>query len=851
MSLRNFMCYRDTVPTISFDGLHLICLSGDNGNGKSALIDAMTWALWGKTRAQNPDDLITANQKEAEVEFEFAIGQQVYRIIRKRTRARSQKTSGVPTLDFQIATNGGFKSISGNSISQTEQKITAALHMDYQTFINSAYLRQGHADEFTQKRPAERKEVLGNILDLSRYDQLADQAREMERQQKTSKMQMENTLQELAAEIARKPEYEAALAQAESMLANVEAESAVKAAKRDQLRFRKEALEKQQVELEQLTARNTDNRSNLASWEEQGRRHRSHVMEYEEVIAQRQEIETGFTLFAKAKESCEELDRKFRQVHNLEQQKFQMEKRIDQANQELNTEHRLLQQKINDLTIKTENLSVLQNQRKQYQEQLAQLSGQEESIKKQENTGQDLQTRGSYLEAQKAQLEQEIREIGDKLDLLAARTEAKCPLCETELGTEGLSIIRSKYEADKQNKTAALATTQSQLKSQQQQSVALQQEISRLKTQLHRERVSLEGEIRVFENKIAEAEAARSQLAEARSELDEIEQRLARKDYAHADLQVLQEIEAALLNLGYHEESHRQAQAQLQELGKYDLLHCKLEEADKSIIPEKEAAARATETIEKLKQNLVADEAKKQQLQEALIILPSLRESLEVAERENKEMERQCQQARETMWQAKTRLERCQEMATRKGEKEKQLVQVNHEESIYRELAEAFGKRGIQALLIEMALPEIEEEANRLLSRMTDNRMHVKFATQRPTRKGETTETLDINIADELGTRNYEMFSGGEAFRINFAIRIALSRLLAKRAGAPLATLIIDEGFGTQDSTGIEKLKEAITSIQEDFEKIIVITHIEELRDSFTNRIDVVKTAEGSTFSLN
>ncbi len=102
---------------------------------------------------------------------------------------------------------------------------------------------------------------------------------------------------------------------------------------------------------------------------------------------------------------------------------------------------------------------------------------------------------------------------------------------------------------------------------------------------------------------------------------------------------------------------------------------------------------------------------------------------------------------------------------------------------------------------------------NRLLGRMTDSRMHVKIEAQRQSKKGEPIETLDINISDELGTRNYEMFSGGEAFRIDFAIRIALSRLLAKRAGAPLPTLIIDEGFGTQDSSGIEKLKEAMSRV--------------------------------------
>ena len=129
--------------------------------------------------------------------------------------------------------------------------------------------------------------------------------------------------------------------------------------------------------------------------------------------------------------------------------------------------------------------------------------------------------------------------------------------------------------------------------------------------------------------------------------------------------------------------------------------------------------------------------------------------------------------------------------------------------------------------------------------------MHVKFETQKETKKGTVQETLDIVIGDELGTRSYEMFSGGEAFRINFAMRIALSRLLARRAGAPLPTLIIDEGFGTQDAGGIEKLKEAITSIQDDFDKILVITHLDELKDAFPARIDVVKTAEGSTISVS
>ena len=119
--------------------------------------------------------------------------------------------------------------------------------------------------------------------------------------------------------------------------------------------------------------------------------------------------------------------------------------------------------------------------------------------------------------------------------------------------------------------------------------------------------------------------------------------------------------------------------------------------------------------------------------------------------------------------------------------------------------------------------------------------MHLSLETQRDTRSGDVVETLDIKISDTLGTRSYELFSGGEAFRINLALRIALSKMLAQRADARLRTLVIDEGFGTQDSQGLERLVEVIKAVQTDFEKIIVITHLRELKNAFATHIEVVK----------
>ena len=86
--------------------------------------------------------------------------------------------------------------------------------------------------------------------------------------------------------------------------------------------------------------------------------------------------------------------------------------------------------------------------------------------------------------------------------------------------------------------------------------------------------------------------------------------------------------------------------------------------------------------------------------------------------------------------------------------------------------------------------------------------------------------TLEIKVADAAGIRPYEMFSGGEAFRIDFALRIAISKLLARRAGTALQTLIIDEGFGSQDEEGLARIMTSLYAIQNDFAKIIIVQYI-------------------------
>ena len=850
--MRNFMCYRSDVPPLLFDGIRTACICGDNGNGKSTLIDAMTWALWGEARARSDDDLIHLGQMEMEVDFDFNVGGQLYRVIRKRSRPKRQGGAGRSSLDLFIGNNGNFQTISGDSIRETEQKIRETLlHMDYSTFINSAFLRQGHADEFTVKRPVERKQVLANILGLSLYDELEEQARNLAKKQEVEKAQLESVIRDIGDELSLKLTYEDELERAQDELSQIEIVAKEQESKLNELKREKESLESKKVQLAQIETHLRDTKRGLKRWEDQAQQHHTRLKEYEELITCRSTIEEGYTRLSSVKVLNDELDQKFRLVATLNDRKHRLEMKVVQAGEALITSHAVVQSRIRELETNSQKIPQFKDELASIQLQLNRLAEVEETLLKKRQNSRKLLIRIHHLESSRNQLEQEINDIEEKLNLLLTPGEAECPLCGTELGQEGIEFIEGKYTTDKQAKTNSLVSGQAELGQKRMELEALENEVDQLDTRIRQDKASLQNKAGILNQLIVEAREDGDKLTVERKELAEIEEHLAIKDFAIIEQEVLGKLEGELAGLDYNANQHEEVRRKLADLQQYEKPKQRLEEAERLISQERDAVSRAEEAVRDMQYNLEVDTQRKLNLTGELGRLPQLIDELTQAETKYKTISARQNQAQELTWQVRSKLQNCVDLETRKKERERKLAQVSKEEQIHKDLTQAFGKRGVQAWLIEIALPEIETEANRLLGRMTDNRMHIKIETQRPTKRGDLLETLDINISDELGTRNYEMFSGGEAFRINFAIRVALSRLLAKRAGAPLPTLIIDEGFGTQDSNGIEKVKEAINSIQDDFDKILVITHIDEIRDAFPARIDVVKTAEGSTFQVS
>ena len=244
LKLRNFMAYREA--SISFEGIHLAALTGENGAGKSSLLDAITWVLWGKARARRDDELIRVGESDMEVEYTFSLNDNVYRIVRKRDASKRGRSN----LSFQVEDAGGWRTLTENSLRATEQKITQLMRLDYDTFINSAVLLQGRADEFTTKRPAERKKILGDILGLEIYNQYADRAKQLAAGKEQELRVVEVAIQHIDQELAREAGYRKDLAAAEREAADLSQQLEVAEQEMIRLRDRHRAINDKQRQLE-------------------------------------------------------------------------------------------------------------------------------------------------------------------------------------------------------------------------------------------------------------------------------------------------------------------------------------------------------------------------------------------------------------------------------------------------------------------------------------------------------------------------------------------------------------------------------------------------------------------------
>ena len=847
LRISGFLSYRDPVE-LDFNSFDLACISGHNGAGKSSLLDAITWVLFGEARGKSNDVInLNADIKSAEVSLTFKHEGNIYRV--QRTLPRNKST----VLEFQILNNDSWKPLTEKTTRETQARIEQTLRLDYDTFINASFFLQGKADQFTQQNAGRRKEVLSNILGLEMWEEYKNRAAEKRKQIERLVEEIDGRVAEIDVELgeeearkARLAELEASLRQSastraaqESVLENIRRNAALLSEQSKLTTALQTSLEHARSAKALLTSRLSDKQSQHEAY--------AHLMN------RSREIEARYKVWQKTRKELEEWENVASEFHEHQKERAPLQERIAVERVRLEQELEGLQEQssaIGDQSLVIDNLT--------HEIEIASqaLADSEQNIKERDELKEQTviaRERQAELKAENEALKVDMSLIKDRIDSLKVARGAECPLCGQELTHEHRKTTLEKLEEEGKEKGNRFRSNKAETDTLRDEITNYEIKITKL-APADNDRVKYASEISQLTERLDMLKSlAKDWESTGRKRLKEVEKMLETSKYAVDEQKQLAKLEKELAKLGYDASAHDKAREKENELRSVEDEFASLrsaKEVSKQIDGE---ITNLQSDIEHQNLEIARLEADYNLARSNLETTQTLVPDLDSAERELFNLREEENRARSELGGAQQRVDilktqrvRRADFERERGEFQKQIVQ-------HKTLERAFGKDGVPALLIEQSLPLIEEKANELLDRLSDGNMSVRFVTQaeyKDKKRDDLKETLDIQISDSAGVRNYEMYSGGEAFRVNFAIRLALSEILAQRKGARLQTLVIDEGFGSQDVQGRQRLIEAINLVKNDFAKILVITHLDELKDAFPTRIEVEKTERGSTVKV-
>ena len=856
LRLTNFMCYRGTTEALDFDQFEVVCITGENGNGKSALLEAITWVVWGKTKVLFSKDLITKGENDMLVDFEFFIDyisddselNNKYKIIRSiRTK------SGGSILDLQQFDGSNYVSISGDTISETQKQIINLVNMDYETFVNTSYLMQGNADRFTTSKPDERKDILSAILNLDHYQNLADFTRNILRNT-DSYINANNILVDRTRlEISDLDPGNNGTDFIEKEIIN--------------LNQKIESLNKQKLKLQQNLQLNNKYLNEISDFQSKKQLLSS---SYENNIDM---INNLNDLLLKDNELLIQSDNILDRYNDAITKQKELDdlyiasSKYQDINNQLNTLQNELDFRMNELEIELRNLSknrnildkkinqdkfLLEDNQKNlsdYRSKITELNKLNENYLNLINKFSDEITQ---FKNKLVTLQTSNKDHENKLDLLQ-KEHKTCPLCKSGLNDETKKSIVFDLNNKIQLNIKDINNNKSKLDESEKEFFYIQDKYKKTTKSL----TDLNSTINLVNN----------DCIRIKKEIDEnINQILSYKNLMN-DTKYLYENDIKIkvnknkiweLNLLLDDLKFDQDRFStlINEVPDFKT------ESEKNFLLLNQSEERIKENKVKLNtlnidSLIIKDQIKA--LEKNIKNINQIINSLNIKSDSSENIDFSLDDLKKTLMLKQNSLNY---LISKKNYLDEILINnkelyIKSEDLKFLELS--FSRNGIQALIIENVLPSLELEANKLLSYLTENKLSINLQIRKGRRLKNTedfSQEIDIIIADENGAvREYETYSGGESFRIDFAIRIALSRLVSLRSGVRSPILFIDEGFGSQDQIGQDRLREAIQKVSNSenykFKKIIVITHLESLKESFGVALEVSKNESSSYFSLN
>lgn len=895
IELKNFLSYGPETTTIDFANYNLICFSGKNGHGKSALLDAMTWAVWGQARkttgtSKADDGLLHLGQKHMLVVFDFQIKNQHFRVRREYVKTKSKPFSA---LDFGVVSqNNEFTTMTDKTIKATQNKIEATIGISYDSFTNSAFLRQGQSNEFSKKSAKERKEILASILHLEQFDTLKKAASEKQKELNLLILQKQSLVDRITTETTQIAEL---LKELPLLKKNVTALIQQEKKHHKELETAEQHKNKyleQEKQHELLQQQLADNLKTL-----QGLHNKKTTIE-KEIAPIAQAITTTYNPqklsqeITKHKDTIAKHQEKLNKRLELKEEYLKLQEATSELHTQINNSNtNILQQYEIDHKLITEQLQNTTKQESDFQTELKELttSLKQTSHKLTQHETQLVTTKKELLHLDQTKksfhinnnvyqkliekgslIKQTIIDLESKEEIAAHNDQPCCPLCEQNLSASRKTFLHNKLQQQKlelnNNINNIKQEAQGLKKTLQEQHAAIQHEeklnhdlatitgaiesIKQNQNNTNKQQEKINHKLTEIKQKIIELQKQKTAIEKQKKQILSEQKSSTLHTKYETNLKKIDALKQTAKKLAYNKEEHDN---DLKQLSKLELdwknhqnqqnnitVHEQLSKNLKVIINEEQQQQTTCKKIE----------AKIQQLKFDKQAVVTINQTIQ-------NIKHNIASANETKAKLLQQQGALDSKATKEKELKKELSDLDtslqtlqKEAQDYHDIIKTLGKDGIQALLIEEAIPEIEDEANILLGQLTNNQTHILIESLRDLKKGGSKETLDIKISDTAGIRPYEMFSGGEAFRIDFALRVAISKLLARRSGTTLQTLIIDEGFGSQDEESLQMIMDCIHKIQNNFAKIIVVSHLPSLKEQFPVHFHIQKKATGSTVTI-
>ncbi|MGC1377463.1 MAG: SMC family ATPase, partial [Anaerolineales bacterium] len=444
LKLSGFLSYRDPVE-LDFTTFELACISGANGAGKSSLLDAITWALFGQARTRD-ETLVHTAADAAEVTLTFAYEANFYRVQRILPRGKSS------LLEFQIldggprtvdgkngppsTVNGQWRPLTEHTLRETQARIESILRLDYETFVNASFFLQGKADQFTQQRPADRKRILASILGLETWEIYRERTAERRKAIERELDLAQGRLAEINTELAEEPARRERLGEMEAQLGVLTAARKTQEAALENINRMSVALAEQRKLADALSAALARSRQNqstrlarLAAREAEG-------AAQADLVRRAADVETAYRAWNLARADLEKWQAAEARFHAFEKRRQPWLDAINAEKARLEQERQLLGNQFSVISGQQPAIVHLKSEIELAEAGLAECEtrlAERNALQEQVQVARERQTE---LRGENERLKVDMDEIKQRLVQLGSATGAACPLCGQTLNAE-------------------------------------------------------------------------------------------------------------------------------------------------------------------------------------------------------------------------------------------------------------------------------------------------------------------------------------------------------------------------------------------------------------------------------